>query len=438
MGPTKEANILRGIDRYRKRSNRIPLGIAEPIVEETVAFLRLLPGISNLTVAGSYRRGRETVGDVDILATSKDPAPIINAFSKMPIVEEVLAEGPTKSSVIVKDTVQVDLRIVDPRSYGTVVQYFTGSKEHNVRLRGIALQKGYSLSEYSMKRLVDSKELYFDKEEDVYGFLGLPFIPPELREDEGEIEAAISGRLPKLVELSEIKGDLHVHTSWSDGSGSLQEMAQAVKMNGMQYFAACDHSPSIGIAGGLSEEKLLQKIDEIDRLNSSNEDFLILSGTEVDIRADGSLDYPNRILAKCDVVVASIHMAQGQSEREINGRLISAIENEFVDIIAHPTGRIIGARDPYQVDMQAVLDAAARTETIMEINAHPARLDLDDRWSRKAMEMGIRLVVNTDAHAPDHLSVMKYGVKVARRAWIEKKDVVNTMNLEQIRDFFLG
>ena len=434
MGPTSEKNILKAIERYKKRSTRILLSSVEPIVEEILSHLQSLEGLENITVAGSYRRGKETVGDIDILATTSRPEEIVAAFVRMPMVEEVLGKGSTKASVIVKETVQVDLRIVEHRSYGTVLQYFTGSKDHNVKLRQMALARGYSLSEYSLKRLADGQDLYFDGEEEVYAFLGMQYIPPELREDTGEIEAALAGRLPELLEHKEIRGDLHVHSDWSDGRGSPDEMARAARELGYEYIALSDHSPSVGIAGGLAPEKLDQKIEVISSLNESLEGFTILVGTEVDIRADGKLDYPDELLAKCDVVVASVHMAQQQKERAITGRLIAAIENEHVDIIGHPTGRIIGRRDPYDLDMMAVLEAAARMETVMEINAYPSRLDLNDTWAKTARDLGVKMAINSDAHQPEQLKVMKYGVNVARRGWLSKKDVLNTLSLPELRE----
>jgi len=433
MGPTSEKNILKSIERYKKRSTRIPLGLAEPVVEEIVGYLQGIEGLEHITPAGSYRRGKETIGDIDILATSTRPGDVVAAFVRMPMVEEVLGKGPTKASIIVKETIQVDLRIVEHRSYGTVLQYFTGSKDHNVKLRQIALGQGYSLSEYSLKRMRDGVDLFFDREEDIYKILGMEYVPPELREDTGEIEAALKGKLPQLVELSDIKGDLHVHSTWSDGRGSVEEMAGAARALGYEYIALSDHSPAVGIAGGLSPEQLDEKIEAISTFNEGLKGLTVLVGTEVDIRADGELDYPDDLLAKCDVVVASVHMAQQQKERTITGRLITAIENRNVDIIAHPTGRIIGERDPYEVDMQAVLAAAAKAGTAMEINAYPSRLDLNDVWSKTAKDMGVKLAINTDAHEVSQLRVMLYGVKVARRGWLEKKDVLNTLSLQELR-----
>ena len=432
MGATSEANILKAVERYRKRSTRIPLGVALPIVDEIMAYLLTIDGLANISTAGSLRRGRDTVGDIDILATSMAPEAVITAFVKMPIIDDVLSRGTTKASVIVRDTVQVDLRIVDPKSYGTLIQYFTGSKEHNVKLREIAKYRGYKLSEYSLARITDGVELFLESEEDVYSELGMQYIPPELREDTGEIEAAIAGKLPDLVELSDIQGDLHVHSDWSDGLDSIEVIADAARGLGYSYAAICDHSPSLGITGGLTDERLLEKIDAVSKLNQQTDDFRLLAGTEVDIRADGRLDYPDDLLERCDVVVAAVHTAHNQKKREITKRIINAVENEHVDIIAHPTGRIIGERDPYEVEMEAVFDAASRTGTFMEINAHPKRLDLNDLWARKAKEMGVKMVINTDAHSIENLVLMKYGVKVARRGWLEKGDLLNTAGLEEL------
>lgn len=432
MGPTKESNIIKSIERYRKRSSRILYSSAEPVVEQILAHLQGMGGLEHLTVAGSFRRARETVGDIDILATATHPQQIVSAFTRMPMVQEVLASGPTKASVIVQDTIQVDLRIVEHRSFGTVLQYFTGSKEHNVKLRQIALSRGYSLSEYSLTRLSDSQDLFFDREEDVYSALSLSYIPPEMREDQGEIEAALQGRLPELLELKDIRGDLHVHSDWSDGRATILEMAQAAAALGYEYIAICDHSPAVGIAGGLSPERLEEKIKAVAAANEQLEGITLLCGAEVDIKSDGRLDYPDSLLAQCDVVVASIHMGGQQSERAINGRLISAIENENVDIIGHPTGRVIGQRDPYDLDLALVLETAARTGTALEINSYPARLDLSDVNARAARDAGVKLAINSDAHDASQLLVMKYGINVARRAWLESKDVLNARPLKEL------
>ena len=432
MGPTSEKNILRSIERWKKRSDRIPLGVALPIAQKILGSLKKVAGIENLTLAGSLRRGRETVGDVDILATSSSPEAVIRAFVELSGVEEVLMKGPTKASVIVDETVQVDLRIVDHRSFGTVIQYFTGSKEHNVKLRHVALSKGYSLSEYSLTRVADGEEIFFDREEDLYGHLGMEWIPPEIREDQGEVEAALARRLPRLVEVSDIKGDLHVHTDWSDGLHTMEDMVYTAQSLGYEYMAFSDHSHGLAIANGLAIDRLVEKMDLIAGLNDEVEGFSILVGTEVEIRADGKLDYPDEILGRCDVVVASVHSGYNQREREMTGRIIEAMESEHVDVIGHPTGRKIGEREAYDVDLERVLEAAARTGTAMEINAHPSRLDLNDRWSRRAKELGVKLAINTDAHSTCGLSAMEYGVKTARRGWLEKGDVINTLGLQDL------
>jgi DNA polymerase IV (family X) len=421
MGVVREKNILKSIERYRKRSNRILYSTAESIVDEILTYLGGIEGLEHATAAGSYRRRKETVGDIDILATAARPEEIVAAFVKMPLVEEVLAKGPTKASVIMNDTIQVDLRIVEHRSYGTVLQYFTGSKEHNVSMRQLALDRGYSLSEYSLTRLANGQDLFFDQEEEVYQALGLQYIPPELREDRGEIEAALGGRLPRLVEAKDIRGDLHVHSIWSDGRASIIELAQAARSMGYEYIALSDHSPSVGIAGGIGREKMEEKIEAVAEANDSLEGITVLMGAEVDIKADGSLDYPDDLLERMDVVVASVHMAQQQKERTITGRLISAIENQNVDIIGHPTGRIINQREPSDMDFHAVLEAAAKTGTALEINAHPSRLDLNDVNARAAKEMGVQMSINSDAHDAGQLLNMKYGINVARRAWLEKR-----------------
>ena len=435
MGVVREKNILKSIERYRKRSNRILYSTAESIVDEILTYLGGIEGLEHATAAGSYRRRKETVGDIDILATAARPEEIVASFVKMPLVEEVLAKGPTKASVIMNDTIQVDLRIVEHRSYGTVLQYFTGSKEHNVSMRQLALDRGYSLSEYSLTRLANGQDLFFDQEEEVYQALGLQYIPPELREDRGEIEAALGGRLPRLVEAKDIRGDLHVHSIWSDGRASIIELAQAARSMGYEYIALSDQSPSVGIAGGIGREKMEEKIEAVAEANDSLEGITVLMGAEVDIKADGSLDYPDDLLERMDVVIASVHMAQQQKERTITGRLISAIENENVDIIGHPTGRIINQREPSDMDFHAVLEAAARAGTALEINAHPSRLDLNDVNARAAKEMGVQMSINSDAHDAGQLLNMKYGINVARRAWLEKKDIINAMDLKDLIQF---
>ena len=433
FGATKEKNLLKAIERYRMRSSRIPLGTALPLVEEIIAELKKSDFIEKIEPAGSLRRKKETVGDIDILATSKKPDAAIEAFVHLPIVKEVIGKGSTKATVITGESIQVDLRIMEGRSFGTSLQYFTGSKEHNIKLRDIAKQKGFKLSEYDLEEVSTGKKIYCESDDDVYRKLGLLPIPPELREDAGEIEAAISGKLPELVEQKDIKGDFHMHTDWSEGKNTIMEMVEASRKLGYGYIVVTDHSKAMGVARGMSEDKLLEQITEINKLNERIIDFRIFSGIEVDIKADSSLDFPDSILRQCDVVVAALHMGQKQTRREITGRLVTAMENENVDIIAHPTGRIIGEREAYDVDIDVLLDTAASTGTALEINAHPARLDLADVNVRKAKKRGVKLAIGTDAHSAGNLGLMKFGVNVARRGWLEKGDLMNTRDAKDVR-----
>lgn len=432
FGQTKEKNIIKAIERYHQRSGRIPFGKAYGLVDEIFQFMDHYVKTGTIVPAGSLRRGRDTVGDIDLLAIHDNPVQLINAFVGMPIVGQVLGKGKTKVTIITKDAVQVDLRILEARSYGTSLQYFTGSKEHNVKLRSIALKQGLSLSEYALEDVGNGEKIYCDNENEVYQHLGLPYIPPELREDAGEIEAALAGSLPRLITLQDIKGDLHVHSDWSDGVGSIETLADAAQQRGYRYLGITDHSRSLGIARGLAEDKLREQIQEISTLNDEFENFNLLSGTEVDIKADGSIDLPDSVLEMCDVVVAAVHSAHQQDERTMTGRIIKAMENPNVDILAHPSGRLIGEREPYAVNMTAVLEAAERIGTALEINAHPSRLDLADVYVRKAKELGVRVAIGTDAHSSSGLNMMRFGVMVARRGWLEKEDVINTREADSL------
>ncbi|MCZ7395812.1 MAG: DNA polymerase/3'-5' exonuclease PolX [Candidatus Methanoperedens sp.] len=433
FGETKEENIIKAIERYRQRSTRIPLGTALPLVKEIVETLRKSKFIENIEPAGSLRRRKETVGDIDILATSKDAEAAIEAFVGLPHVKDILGKGLTKATIVTRDAIQADLRIVEAKSFGTSLQYFTGSKEHNIKLRDMARQKGFKLSEYDLEEISTGRKIYCKSDDEVYLRLGLAPIPPEIREDTGEIEAALEGRLPRLVEQKDILGDFHVHTNWSEGANTLEEMAEAARKLGYEYIAVTDHSRAVGLTRGLDEERMLAQIDEIRKLNDKLSDFHVFSGIEVDIKADASLDLPDSVLKKIDVVVAALHTAQRQTRREITGRLITAMENGNVDIIAHPTGRIIGEREAYDVDIEALLDAAAGTNTALEINAYPSRLDLSDSNARKAKNKGVMLTIGTDAHNSGHLGLMEFGVNVARRGWLEKEDVMNTRSAKDVR-----
>ena len=432
FGETKEKNILKAILRYRQRSGRIPLGKAYALVDEIYQLLEPFSETGRLVPAGSLRRGKDTVGDIDLLAVCDDPSQLINAFVSMPIVGQVLGKGTTKATIVTTDAVQIDLRIIKARSFGTSLQYFTGSKDHNVKLRALSQQKGYKLSEYELEEVQSNEKIYCYNEEDVYRRLGLQYIPPELREDTGEIEAALAGTLPHLVSLQDLRGDLHVHTDWSDGKDSIETIVKAAKIMGYNYLGITDHSKSLGIAQGLSEDQLLRQIDTIHTYNQHCDDFTLLSGIEVDIRADGTLDFPDTILEQCDFVVAAVHSSFQQDERTMTGRIIKALENPNVDILAHPSGRLIGEREPYRVNMEAVIEAARRTGTILEINSHPSRLDLIDIYVRRARDMGVKIAICTDAHSTEQLNLIKYGVTVARRGWLERNDVINTNKIDML------
>jgi len=431
LGAKSEANILAGIEALHRRSDRIPLGTAWPVAREILEALRTgCPAVQQATAAGSLRRMKATIGDIDLLVASDEPEAVMDCFVNIPLVEEVALRGSTKTSVILHNGLQVDLRVLEPARYGSLLQYFTGSKDHNVALRELSLDQGLSLSEYGFKR--DGEEILCADEESVYNILGLPWIPPELRENRGEIEAARQGRLPRLIELSDIKGDLHIHTNWSDGAASIAEMAEAARARGYRYVVISDHTRSLGVARGLTPERLREQRAEIDRLNGQFADFRLLQGAEVEIRADGSLDLPDEVLRELDVVVASIHSGLRQERERITSRLISAMRNPHVDVIGHPLGRILGQREASAVDMDRVMEVALETGTILEINAIPDRLDLDDAHIRRAVEMGVRLAINSDAHNAAGLAAMEYGVATARRGWAEARDVVNTLPLDEL------
>ena len=431
IGPKKVENIEAGIRVYESRSGRLTLGTVLPAALATVTELRDATGIGEIEVAGSIRRWRETIGDVDILALSSKPAPVIEAFTTLPRVTEVLAAGTTKASVRVSDGLQMDLRVVPPESYGAALSYFTGSKEHNVHLRGLAQSKGLKLSEYGLFK--GDRRVAGRTEEAIYRKLGMQYVVPELREDRGEVEAALEGRLPELVELGDIRGDLHVHSDYSDGHSTIEEVARAAKARGYRYVSINDHSRSLGVANGLSVERLMEQGEEIARVNERVKGITVLRGTEVDILSDGSLDFPDEVLEQLDVVVASIHSGFQQSRDRMTGRILSAIENPHVDIIGHPTGRLLGTRPPYDVDLERVMEAAAETGTALETNAHYERLDLNDVNARRAAEMGVRIAISTDAHHPDQMWMMELGVHTVRRGWLRREDVLNTLPLRSLR-----
>jgi len=436
FGKKTEENILRAIEFYRKGQERTLLGIALPIAQEIVEKLRKLKEVNSINYAGSLRRMKETIGDIDILVTSSNPQRVMDFFTTMPDVLRIIAKGKTKSTVILKGNMQADVRVVDDKSFGAALQYFTGSKEHNIKLREIAIKKGYKLSEYGLFDKKTNKYIAGRTEEEVYKKLGLPYIEPELRENLGEIEAAQKGKLPKLIGYNDVKGDFHVHSKWSDGSDEIEDIAKAAIKQGYEYLCLTDHSKTRAIAHGLSEDDLKKQWREIDKVNAKLKNFRILKGTELDILSDGSLDYDDEVLKKFDIVVASVHSGFKMSEKEMTKRIVRALESKYVDILGHPTGRLINQRAPYQVDMDAVLNVAKENEKIVEINAHPERLDLKDVHIRAALEKGIKLAIGTDSHSVEHLKFINYGIAQARRGWAEKKDIINTLPLKELPKYF--
>ncbi len=435
MGEKTEQEILKGIAHLREYSKRIDLGLAWSIAENVMLQLREVAPVDKMEAAGSLRRMRETIGDIDILVTSDDPRAVMDEFVELQVVADVVARGPTKSSIVTPAGIQVDLRVVSPESFGAALQYFTGSKQHNVKLRDFAVRKKIKLNEYGAFRVDGDEETRVggELEEEMYAALELPLIPPEMREDRGEIEAAREASLPSLVEEKEIKGDLHVHSTWSDGHNSIEEMVRAAKEAGYRYLAVCDHSPSQTVANGLKVDRLRARRNEIEAARKAISGIDILEGSEVDIKRDGSLDYPDEVLAELDFVVASIHSGWKMERPAMTERIITAMQNPLVDCIGHPTGRLVGQREPYEVDLDAVLEAAARLGVAMEISADPNRLDLKDTDARRSKELGVKLVIATDAHWANHLSLMRFGVATARRGWIEPADVLNALPLAQLR-----
>lgn len=435
MGSKTELNILRGIDMLRSGAGRTTLSIADALAGAFTGFLRSLPGVVYAGVAGSTRRMKESIGDIDLVVGSTDPARVIDVFVRHPQVKKILSQGDTKTSVVTAMGVQIDLMVVEPQYYWSTLHHFTGSREHNVRLRELARRKGLKINEYGIYDNEGDQTLPVADEADIYSHLGLPYIPPELREDLGEIEAAEQGTLPSLLTLQDIRGDLHIHSNWSDGVSTIEQIVGKALEIGYQYVAVSDHSKSLAIARGLSEERLAEQAEYIRKLNRQIDEIEILAGIEADILADGEVDYPDDILAQRDVVVASVHSGFRQDEAKLTGRVISAMKNKYVDIIAHPTGRIIGRRDPYAIDMDAVFEAAAKYGTALEINSSPDRLDLNDKYVRKAGELGIKICINTDAHDIARMDEMKYGVAVARRGWLEKENVLNTMDRDSLLSY---
>jgi DNA polymerase (family 10) len=429
MGVKTEEKILKSVEQYRAGMGRFKLSTGFTYAQSLLDYLKGVPGLKRLDPAGSFRRRRETIGDLDILAICGKGCKVMDRFTQYGDVAEVLAKGETKSSVRLKCGLQVDVRVLEEESYGAALHYFTGSKPHNVAIRERAKELGLKVSEYGVFRAKDEKRLSGADEEDVFKAVGLPFIPPELREDRGEIQAAEKGKLPKLIESEDIRGDLQMHTKATDGKNSIAEMAHKAKEMGYAYIAITDHSKAVRVAGGLDEKGLAKHIQEIEKVSRQIPGMRILKGVEVDILADGSLDLKDDILKECDVVLASVHSRFNMEEGEMTRRIIKAIENPYVTILAHPTGRLILEREAYKVNLKEVFRVAIDRGVVLEINAYPDRLDLRDVDARMAKEMGAKLAISTDAHSTVQLEMMKFGVFTARRGWVEAKDVINTFPL---------
>jgi DNA polymerase (family 10) len=430
MGKKKIENIIRGIELYAQSRERMPLGTALVIAREVIGELQKAAGIRDIEAAGSLRRGKETIGDIDILASGSRKKEIIDTFVHLPLSGSILSQGETKGSIVTANGIQLDLRVVEKDSFGAALQYFTGSKSHNVRLREIARRSGLKINEYGI--FSGDRKVAGAREEEMYAALKMDWIPPELREDRGELEAALGHSLPALVRRSDIRGDLHVHSHYSDGAHSLPEIAAAAKKMGYQYIAVTDHSPSLKIARGLSAARLKEKIAEVKKINQSLSGIRLLCGAEVDIKNDGTLDYPDDLLSRLDIVIGAIHSGFKGSREQITKRIITAMDNPHLHIIAHPTGRLLGEREPYNVDMGRVIEAAAETGTALEINSYQDRLDLDDVTAMEAGKKGVMIALGTDSHHLEQLWMMELGVMVARRGWLERRHLLNTLTAEEL------
>lgn len=427
-----EEHILEEIKKIKEKYNRMKISTAEQNALPIVEYLRENRSIQDIKIAGSYRRRKETIGDLDILVTCEDSISVMTHFVNYFDIDEVLSKGDTRSSIILKSGIQVDLRVLPQKSYGAAMLYFTGSKAHNIIIRKLAKQKDWKVNEYGL--FSNDDFLAGETEKGIYNKLGLPYIEPELRENRGEFEAAESGNLPELIKLSDIKGDLHTHTNLTDGKNTLEEMAEAAQKLGYKYIANTDHSKRVTVAGGLDEKQVFENIKRTDKLNENFKDFTILKGIEVDILEDGSLDLSDKVLKELDIVVAAIHYKFNLSREEQTERILRAMDNPYLNIIAHPTGRLINEREPYDIDLEKIMQKAKENNCILEINSQPSRLDLNDLNSRKAKEMGVKLVISTDAHSTTQYNFMRFGIGQARRGWIEKNNVINTRNINQLKE----
>ena len=433
LGKTIEENILKSVEFAKTSGKRFLLGTALDIAEEVKDRLKKLNFVNKVEVAGSLRRRKETIGDIDILATAKNPSKVIDFFIKMNDVEQVLAQGPTKSSVRLREGIQADLRVLPEKIYGAALLYFTGSKQHNIMLRKIAIKKGMKISEYGVFDKKTNKLLAGKTEEECYKKLGLRYIEPEIREDEGEIEASFKNKLPKLINYGELKGDLQMHTKWSDGNNTIIEMAEAAKKLGHEYICITDHiGETFKIANSMDEKRIKKQKKEIDEINKKIKNITLLQGGEVNIKDDGSLDLRDNVLKQLDIVLASIHSGFKNPKEKMTARIIKAMENEHVDIIAHPTGRLLNQRPAYEMDFENILEKARQTNTILEINAYPERLDLNDVHVKSAIKSKVKLSIGTDAHEVNELRYYRLGIATARRGWAEKKDIINTYSVKDM------
>ena len=437
LGAKTETKILEALAAWEQRragggEARRLRAVVQPQAARLAEALRTFSSVVAADYAGSLRRLRSTVRDIDLVAASTEPQAIMRAFVSLPEIAEVKEQGETKLVALTHSGLSVDLRIVAPESYGDLLQHLTGSADHNVALRAYAQRLGYKVNEYNIEHLATGRKIFCPTEPEVYQTLGLAYIPPELRENQGEIEAAQAGTLPELIELSDLRGDLHVHSDWTDGRASLEQMVLAARARGLTYICFCDHSQSLAMTGGLSPERLLAQVEAIRRLDASVEDIKVLAGVEVDILADGRLDLPDWVLARLDFVTASIHSGFSQPESKIMERLEAAMRNPHVDSIGHPSGRLLGKRDPYRVDIEALARLAAETHTYLEVNGSPDRLDLSASAVRRAVALGARIVISSDAHSPDDFENLRYGVEEARRGWLRAADVANTQDWEEV------
>jgi DNA polymerase (family 10) len=427
FGEKSEEDILKGIELLKSSAGKVLLGRAWPIAQEIISSLNKLREVKKISVAGSTRRRKEFVRDLDILAVSTNPKKVIETFTKLTTVKTVLAKGPTKSSVRLAEGLNCDLRVVEEKSFGAALQYFTGSKDHNIRCRQIAIKKGLKLNEYGIFAVKTKKYVCGRTEPEVYKKLGMQYVEPELRENRGEIQSALKNKLPKLIGYKDIKGDLQMHTKYSDGTNTIEQMAKAAKQMGYEYIAITDHSKSEHIAHGMDEKRLVKYLAEIEKVRKKVKGIKILKGAEVDILADGSLDYSDKYLKKLDIVIAAVHSRFKSTEAEMTKRILKALENRHVNILAHPTGRLINTRKPYAVNLNKIFEACKANNVWPEIDAFPSRLDLNDVHTREAIESGVKLVIDTDSHSADQLRYMEFGIATARRGWARKKDIINTL-----------